>query len=185
MNFVLAEPHPPQGIKTFTFNTNVGVSEMAKMLICYYSRSGNTRKMAELIAKGIRAEDVQVDVREVKDVRVSDLTSYDGIVIGSPTYYGLPSAEVKQLLDKSNKIHKKLDGKVGGAFSSSYNVGGGNETTVLAILEAMLIHGMVVCGDPEGDHYGPVSIESPDERAEKVCLRYGRRLASLTKRLHG
>lgn len=141
--------------------------------------------MAYLIQKGAMEEDVEVDTKDVKTVKADDLLKYDGIVIGSPTYYGLPAAEVKALLDKSVKHHGKLKGKVGGAFASSANIGGGNETTVLAILEALLIHGMVVCGDSEGDHYGPVSIEKPDARAEKVCVRYGKRVAALTKKLHG
>ena len=156
---------------------------MVKVLICYYSRSGNTRKMARLIEKGAKSEWVDVDTREVKDVKPSDLLKYDAILIGSPTYYGLMSAEVKALLDKSVRYHGKLDGKVGGAFSSSHNVGGGNETTIIAILEAMLIHGMVICGDPEGDHYGPVSVGKPDKRVEKMCHRYGQRVAALAKRL--
>lgn len=155
------------------------------MLICYYSKSGNTRKMAHLVEKGALLEGAEVETREVKDVSPSDLLGFDAIVIGSPTYYGLMAAQVKALLDKSVKYHGKLDGKVGGAFSSSYNVGGGNETTVVAILEALLIHGMVIIGDPEGDHYGPVSVKKPDERVEKVCVRYGRRVAALAKKLHG
>ncbi|HEX7391919.1 MAG TPA: NAD(P)H-dependent oxidoreductase [Thermoplasmata archaeon] len=158
---------------------------MAKVLICYYSRSGNTKKMAYLIQKGVMEEDVDVDTLDVKDVSVDDLKKYDGIVIGSPTYYGGPASQIKDLLDKSIKYHGKLQDKVGGAFSSSANVGGGNETTVLSILQSLLIHGMVVCGDSSGDHYGPVSIEKPNARAEKVCVRYGRRVAKLTKALHG
>lgn len=158
---------------------------MVRLLICYYSRSGNTRSMARLIEKGVKSVKVAVDTKDVKDVSPKALLAYDGIIIGSPTYYGLMSAEVKRLIDRSIKYHGELDGKVGGAFSSSHNVGGGNETTVLAILEALLIHGMVVCGDPEGDHYGPVAIGKPDKRAEKMCVRYGQRVAELTKRLHG
>jgi len=158
---------------------------LAKVLICYYSRSGNTKKMAYLIQKGVMEEDVVVDTLDVKDVSVDDLKKYDGIVIGSPTYYGGPASQIKDLLDKSIKYHGKLQDKVGGAFSSSANVGGGNETTVLSILQSLLIHGMVVCGDSSGDHYGPVSIEKPNARAEKVCVRYGRRVAKLTKALHG
>ncbi len=158
---------------------------MARILICYYSRSGNTKKMAYLIQKGAMEEGAEVDTKDVKAVKVDDLLKYDGIVIGSPTYYGLPAAEVKALLDKSVKHHGKLSGKVGGAFASSANVGGGNETTVLAILEALLIHGMTVCGDSSGDHYGPVSIERPDKRVEDICLRYGKRVAALTMKLHG
>lgn len=158
---------------------------MAKILICYYSRSGNTKKMAYLIQKGVMEEGVEVDTRDVKDVRVDDLKAYDGIIIGSPTYYGGMASQVKDLLDRSIKLHGKLQDKVGGAFSSSANIGGGNETTVMSILQALLIHGMVVCGDSSGDHYGPVSIERPNRRAERVCVRYGRRLARLTRQLHG
>jgi len=83
------------------------------------------------------------------------------------------------------KFHGALDGKVGAAFSSSANVAGGNETTIRGILDAMLIHGMVVQGDPLGDHYGPVAINSPDERASKLCKRLGERTAALVKRLAG
>lgn len=158
---------------------------MPKVLIIYYSRSGNTKKMAYLIQQGIMEENVDVDTKNVKDVKVDDLPKYDGIVIGSPTYYGGMASQVKDLLDKSIKYHGKLQEKVGGAFSSSANIGGGNETTVLDILHALLIHGMVVCGDSSGDHYGPVAIEKPDKRSEKICIRYGKRVAKLTKKLHG
>jgi len=158
---------------------------MSRILIVYYSRSGNTKKMAYLIQQGVMEEGVEVDTKNVKEVKVDDLPKYDGIVIGSPTYYGGMASQVKDLLDKSIKYHGKLQDKVGGAFSSSANIGGGNETTVLDILQALLIHGMVVCGDSRGDHYGPVAIEKPDKRSEKICIRYGKRVARLTKKLHG
>jgi NAD(P)H dehydrogenase (quinone) len=158
---------------------------MPRILIVFYSRSGNTKKMAYLIQQGVMDEDVEVDTKNVKDVKVDDLPKYDGIIIGSPTYYGGMASQVKDLLDRSIKYHGKLQDKVGGAFSSSANIGGGNETTVLDILQALLIHGMVVCGDSSGDHYGPVAIEKPDKRSEKICIRYGKRVAKLTKELHG
>jgi NAD(P)H dehydrogenase (quinone) len=156
-----------------------------KILIIYYSRSGNTKKMAYLIQKGALEEEVEVDTKDVKSVRVDDLRQYDGIIIGSPTYYGTMAAPIKDLLDKSIKLHGKLQDKVGGAFASSANVGGGNETTILAILQGLLIHGMIICGDHRGDHYGPVAIEKPDRRSQVNCIRYGKRVAVLTKRLHG
>lgn len=159
---------------------------MVKMLICYYSRSGHTKKMAYLIQKGAMEEEgVEVDTKDVKDVKVDDLPGYDAIILGSPTYYGEPAYQIKELIDKSVKFHGKLQDRIGGAFSSSTNIGGGNETTVLALLQSLLIHGMIVCGDSSGDHYGPVSIEKPDARAEKNCLKYGRRVAKLTKQLRG
>lgn len=158
---------------------------MSKILICYYSRSGNTKKMAYLIQKGVMEEDVEVDTREVKDVKADDLLGYDGIILGSPTYYGGMAYQMKDLIDKSVKHHGKLQGKVGGAFTSSANVGGGNETTVMAMLQALLIHGMVVQGDSTKDHYGPVAIEAPSKAVEKYCIRYGKRFAILVKALHG
>jgi len=78
-----------------------------------------------------------------------------------------------------------LDGKIGGAFTSSNNIGGGNETAILSILEAMLIHGMVVQGDSEGDHYGPVAIGALDKRVEANCQRFAKRFADLLKKISG
>lgn len=93
------------------------------------------------------------------------------------------AAEIKKLLDDSVKFHGKLEGKIGAAFASSANVGGGNETTILDILNAMLIHGMIIQGDPQGDHYGAVAIGAADSRAAKQCARLGSRLAKLAKRI--
>jgi NAD(P)H dehydrogenase (quinone) len=158
---------------------------MAKIIVIYYSRSGNTRKMAEAISEGVKKEGLEVAVKDVKDVSVDELLKYEGIIIGSPTYYGTMAAEIKKLLDDSVKFHGKLEGKVAAAFSSSANIAGGNETTVLDILNAMLIHGMIIQGDPQGDHYGPVAIGAPDARATKECLRMGGRVAKLVKKIFG
>lgn len=156
---------------------------MARVLVAYYSRSGNTREMADHVAEGVREAGGQVDVRPVTDVSVDDLLEYEGIIIGSPTYYGVMSAEVKKLFDKSFEHHGGLSGKVGGAFATAANIGGGNETTLLSILEAMLIHGMIVEGAAEGDHYGPVSIGGPDESVAKQCRALGARVSRLADRL--
>ena len=159
---------------------------MAKILVSYYSRTDHTRHMAELVAEGAAAESkAKVDLKGVADVQVGDLLGYDAIVLGSPTYYGTMAAELKQLIDESVAFHGQLAGKVGGAFSSSGNVGGGNETTVMDILKALLIHGMVVQGTASGDHYGPVAIGEPDDRAGEECRKLGRQVAALAVKLHG
>lgn len=158
---------------------------MAKVLVVYFSRTGNTRKMAECVVEGIKKEGVEVDLFNLKDIKSEDFLKYETIVIGSPTYYGSMASEIKALFDDSVKFHGKLEGRVGAAFSSSANVAGGNETTILDILNAMLIHGMIIQGDAKGDHYGPVSIGIPDERAKKECVRFGSRVARLTKKING
>lgn len=156
---------------------------MARVLVLYYSRTGNTKKMAASIAEGIKGERVEVDLKDVKEIGAREFLKYEGIVVGSPTYYGTMAAEIKKIFDDSVDFHGSLDGKVGAAFSSSANVAGGNETTVLDILNAMLIHGMVIQGDPKGDHYGPVAIGAPDNRSSAECMRLGVRVAKLVKKL--
>ena len=158
---------------------------MVKMLVCYYSRSGNTKRMAELIAEGIEKEGVEVDLKDVGEVDSEKLLDYEGIILGSPTYYGAPAAPIKTLIDDSVKYHGKLNGRVGGAFTSSANVAGGNETVIMGLLQMLLIHGMIVKGDPKGSHYGPVAVGAPDERAEEECTTYGINMARLTKKLFG
>ena len=156
---------------------------MAKAIVIYYSRSGNTKEMAQIIAKAIDDEDLPTDCKPVSDVSPDDIFGYDAIEIGSPTYYGQMAAPIKQLIDDLVSRHGQLDGKIGAAFSSSANIAGGNETTIMGIIEAMLISGMIVQGDPKGDHYGPVSIGKPDKKVEMQCVRRGKRVAELTKKL--
>jgi len=158
---------------------------MAKAIVIYHSRSGNTKKMAETIAQAMNEAGLATECKPVSDVKADDLLGYDAIVIGSPTYYGQMAGPIKQLIDDTVSFHGKLDGKVGAAFTSAANIGGGNETTIMGMIEALLIAGCIVQGDPQGDHYGPVSIGKPDERVRRQCIRRGKRIAELTAKLTG
>jgi NAD(P)H dehydrogenase (quinone) len=141
--------------------------------------------MAVRIAEVLNEKGLPADLKKVQDVLPADLLAYDCLVFGSPTYYGTMAWPLKKLIDESVKHHGKLKGKVGGAFTSSANLAGGNETTVLDILKSLMIHGMIVQGDHQGDHYGPVAVGRPDERSLKSCEKYAVRLAALTKKLFG
>ena len=156
---------------------------MAKGIVVYYSRSGNTKEMAEIIAQAMNDSGLATECKSVEKVKADDLLEYDAIAIGSPTYYGHMAGPIKDLIDETVAFHGKLDGKVGAGFSSSANIGGGNETTIMGIIEAMLIAGLIVQGDPQGDHYGPVSIGKADDRVRQQCQRRGQRIAKLTKKL--
>ena len=159
---------------------------MAKVLIVYHSRSGNTGKMALEVQKGAgEVKGVTVTVKKVADATSDDLLAADGVIIGSPVYYGTMAAEVKRLLDESVKIHGKLDGKVCGAFATAGGPHGGGETTVIDIARALLVHGMIWKGDHAGDHYGPVAEGAPDERSKAECRKLGRTVAELAKKLFG
>jgi len=157
---------------------------MAKILIVYDSKTGNTEKMAFAVAEGAKqVEGIEVVVKRVEKASLEDLLAADGIIMGSPTYYGQMSAKLKALIDESVKIHGKLEGKVGAAFTSSGGTATGAETTLLSILGAMLIHGMIVQGRPDNKHYGAAAVETPEKEELKICRELGKRTAILVKKL--
>ena len=157
---------------------------MKKILIVYDSRTGNTEKMAFAVADGVKKVDTaSATLKKVDETDLDDLLEADGIIIGSPTYYGLMSAKVKELFDRSIKIHGKLTGKVGAAFTSAGGTATGAETAILSILEAMLVHGMIVQGRAHSKHYGAAAVLAPDEEALNICRQLGERTALLTVKI--
>lgn len=159
---------------------------MPKVIVIYDSKSGNTQKAAALVADGVKSvAGTNCVLRKVKDAKLDDLLEADGIIIGSPTYYGTMSGKVKQLLDKSVELHGKLEGKVGAAFTSSGGTASGAETTILSILQALLIHGMIVQGNPHAQHYGLAVVGAPDESEKDLCREFGARIAKLVAKIAG
>jgi NAD(P)H dehydrogenase (quinone) len=158
---------------------------MQKVLIVYHSRTGNTAKMAEAVAAGAKSAGADVTVKKAGETTSADLKAANAIIMGSPTYYGVMAAEVKQLFDRSSDVRGQLENKIGAAFTSSGSSDGGNQTTLLSILHAMLIHAMVVVGDPmqSGGHYGVSSIGAPSQEVLESCKMLGGRVAVLAKRL--
>jgi len=157
---------------------------MPTVLVVYDSETGNTEKVARLVTEGIKEiKEMECILKRVDDVSLDDLLRSDGIIIGSPTYYGLMSAKIKKMLDESVKIHGKLEGKVGAAFTSSGGTASGAETTILSILKALLIHGMVIQGNPHGQHYGLAVVGAPDVKEAEMCRRFGRRIAEIVSKL--
>ena len=90
---------------------------MARALIVYASRTGETQQIAEVIAEGLRFSSIEADVINVKEIKnETDLKGYDALVFGSATYHGEMMQAMKTLLFLSEKAD--LDGKVGGAFGA-------------------------------------------------------------------
>lgn len=157
---------------------------MATVLVVYDSKTGHTEKMAFAVAEGAKqVGGVEVVVKKVDQTDIEDLLGADGIIMGSPTYYGQMSAKLKALIDKSVKIHGDLEGKVGAAFTSSGGTATGAETTLLSILQAMLVHGMIIQGQPPDKHYGAAAVGSPSDGELEFCRELGKRTASLVVKL--
>jgi NAD(P)H dehydrogenase (quinone) len=140
--------------------------------------------MAFAVAEGAKEiKGVEVDVKKVDKAKFEDLLSADGIIIGSPTYYGQMSARLKAFIDKSVKIHGKLEGKVGAAFTSSGGTASGAETTLLSILQTMLVHGIIIQGRADDKHYGAAAVGPPDKEEIESCRRLGSKVACLAVKL--
>ena len=154
------------------------------VLIVYDSRTGNTEKMAFAVAEGAsEIKGANVTVKKADETKLKDLLEVDAIIVGSPTYYGQMSSKVKALFDRSVEIHGKLEGKVGAAFTSSGGTAAGAETTLLSIIQAMLIHGMIIQGKSREKHYGAATVGSPNEQELRICRELGKRTVQLAYKL--
>ena len=156
---------------------------MKTVLVTYYSRSGNTKKMAELITKGLVASGIKADLIPVEEVPIDSLPGYDGFIVGSPNYFGTMAWPIKKFIDESVKYYKKLEGKAAAAFTSEGIIGGGGDAVLLDILKCFLIHGCVVQGLTGIGHFGPVAIGAPDERIGKEVDIFVERFGALLEKL--
>jgi flavorubredoxin len=90
---------------------------MPKSLVVYATRTGETKKIAELIAEGIRLSGAEAAVANINDIKSEkDLQGYDALVLGSATYHGDMMQKMKTLLFMAEKAG--LEGKVGGSFGA-------------------------------------------------------------------
>ena len=157
---------------------------MIQVLVTYFSVTGHTEAMAEAVAEGVRSvTDVVCVYKPVAEVTNEDLLAADGIIVGSPTYFGQMAAEVKKMFDVSERIYDGLAGKVGGAFTTSGGAGCGHELTNMSIITAMLVSGMIVQGTTKGPHFGPFAVGEPNEKDLKRARDLGVQVTELTKRL--
>ncbi len=157
---------------------------MATVLISYHSETGNTELLAQGVAAGVRSvPEVICLVKKISETTTDDLLEADGIIIGSPTYFGIMSAEVKKVFDLSESVYGKMEGKVGGAFTTSGGLGSGHESTNLSIIMAMLVSGMVIPGITTGPHYGPFAAGKPTQDNMNNAQEMGKKIAELTRKL--
>lgn len=157
---------------------------MIRVLVTYLSITGNTRAMARVVAEGVRSvPDVDCVLKPIAEITNADWVNADGIIVGSPTYFGQMAAEVKAVFDATAEVYGQLEGKVGGAFTTSGGAGCGHELTNMSILTAMLVSGMVVPGTTKGPHFGPFAVGKPGERDLVEARALGIRVAELAHKL--
>jgi NAD(P)H dehydrogenase (quinone) len=199
---------------------------MAKVLVLYYSAYGHIETMANAVAEGAREAGAQVDIKRVPELvppdvakashfkldqaapiaTIDDLANYDAIVIGVGTRFGRMASQMSNFLDQAGGLWAKgaLNGKVGGAFTSTATQHGGQETTLFSIIANLLHFGMVVVGlnygfgdqmrldeVTGGAPYGATTIAGGDgsrqpSANELAGARYqGKAIAETAIKLHG
>lgn len=143
---------------------------MSKVLVLYYSSYGHIEKMAEAVAEGAREAGASVDIKRVPELvpaeiakashykldqaapiaKVDDLVDYDAIIVGTGTRFGRMSSQMANFLDQAGGLWARgaLNGKVGGAFTSTATQHGGQEVTLFSILTNLMHFGMITVGLP-------------------------------------
>ena len=196
---------------------------MTEILVLYFSRHGSVATMAKAIGRGIESvANCSARIRTVPAVSAStestedfvpasgppyasitDLDECDGIIIGSPAYFGSMAAPLKYFLDQTTPqwLSGALVNKPAAAFTSSSSYHGGQETALFSLLLPLLHHGAVVVGIPYteeqlnttrtgGTPYGATHISGQDgklpfsEDEKKLCHALGRRIATIARLIH-
>ncbi|MEM9101474.1 MAG: NAD(P)H:quinone oxidoreductase [Pseudomonadota bacterium] len=143
---------------------------MTNILVLYYSRQGNTAKMAQLIARGVEqidganailrcvppvsqtTEAIESEIPESGSpyVQKSDIIQCDGLALGSPTRFGNMAAPLKYFLEQLSDIWLSgdLNGKPACVFTSTGSLHGGQETTLLSMMLPLFHQGMMLLGLP-------------------------------------
>ncbi len=141
---------------------------MTKVLVLYHSAYGHIEIMAQAVAEGAREAGAQVDIKRVPETvpdaiakaahfkldqaapiaTIAELTDYDAIIVGAGTRFGRMNSQMAAFLDQAGGLWAKgaLNGKVGGAFTSTASQHGGQETTLFSIITNLLHFGMVIVG---------------------------------------
>ncbi len=108
---------------------------MPKVLVAYYSKTGNTKQIAEAITEGAKSvKGVTVEIKNVEDINAKEAAEADGFAFGSPAYFSMMSGPMLTLLTELYFVREKLAGKPMVAFAT----GGGSQTKTTANIESIL-----------------------------------------------
>ena len=143
---------------------------MTKVLVLYYSSYGHIEQMAEAVAAGAREAGAEVTIKRVPELvpdevarkagfkldqkapiaMVQELPDYDAIIFGTPTRFGNMCSQMRNFLDQTGGLWARgaLNGKVGGAFTSTATQHGGQEQTLFSIITNLMHFGMTIVGLP-------------------------------------
>jgi NAD(P)H dehydrogenase (quinone) len=149
---------------------------MPKVLIVYFSRTGNTEKMARAVAEGAKEVGIITELKEAELVKVEDLMAADGIAFGSATSWSEMGGRLKDVFENMLfKARDKFIGKPFVAFTSAGGIEGGKKA-----LDRIEYIAKYLKMQPVAE--GVVSISAPGEKEKAACRELGRKLTQAAKR---
>ena len=172
--------------------TSIPAISDVRVLVAYHSKSGNTQKMAEALADGVREVDgAKVSVKRIEDVTKSDLEKADGLAVGSPVYMGdvapqIRSAFIQWSTDFGFWDSRGLQDKAGAVFATGAFPSNGKEFTMLSMAQSLAQFGVVLV-TPYGTMGASATTYKPDAGVDDVeagiARELGKRLAEIAGRL--
>jgi NAD(P)H dehydrogenase (quinone) len=159
-----------------------------KISVIFHSISGNTQKVAELIAEGARL-DGKVEVRSmnIDEIDEAFITESKAVIIGCPTHRGSLTWQMKKWIE-TTKL--KLAGKMGSVFATEGYIGGGGDFAEMELIAHLLVMGALVYsgGSSLGQpfiHYGAIVIKDGDDAQRERAGILGERVANKALELFG
>ncbi|NLN98357.1 MAG: hypothetical protein GX127_08285 [Eubacteriaceae bacterium] len=159
-----------------------------KMSVIYHSKSGNTKRMAEVIVEGMMSvEGVEAKAFSIDDVDETWAKESKCLIFGTPIYMACLSEPMYSWLH-GPCAQLGLAGKIGGAFATANFIHGGGDLAIRTILDHLLTYGMMAYsgGGSFGQpviHIGPVAIAKKLEESDEIFKLYGQRMATKTVEL--
>ena len=139
--------------------------------IVYFSRSGHTKEMGELIAKGLEKNSAQVRLFDMEQPADADyINSCAGVIFGTPTYAAnVPWQVIRWFFEGCQGVN--LAGKLGGMYSTAHYAQGGADVAIMSLVPELLVRGMLLYsgGSAYGKpilHLGPVALDSVEGHYE-------------------
>ena len=169
--------------------------EPKNILIAYYSKTGNTKLLADAVAKGAKSvSGIQLIIKTIEQTTHKDLLRADAIIIGSPVHNANAAPEVVKFMSEWPFAGNPLKDKIGAAFVTAGGISAGEELVQVNLLHSMMIFGMVVVGgDNWTSAFGASAITGEEVYQNKKQMdslftqkgySLGKRVAELCKKMN-
>ena len=142
-----------------------------RILVTYYSETGNTEKLAQAIGAGAkRVQGVEVTLQKVTDVKDAAIATFDGVIVGTPVHWANVSTESRRFLDRlgAGLAATKVwgEGRTAGVFCTGGGVSSGKEMARLAMISSLMEMRFVVIGGVDADGFGTLGPQATTGSAD-------------------